>query len=278
MPELPEVEVTKQGIEPHVLGKKVTGVTIYDGRLRWPVPKNLEKILTGKQVSHIRRRGKYLLFRMNDGYLIIHLGMTGVLRVLNTSDPIKKHDRIEIQFGKKILRLHDPRKFGAVLWASDEEGEIENHPLIAKLGVEPFSEDFSKEKAGQHLYQHAKGRQVAIKQWLLAGQAVVGVGNIYCSESLFLAGIHPAMAAGKLSKPKAEKLAHSIKDTLSLAIKAGGSSLKDFVNSEGDPGHFMLQTKVYDRAGLPCVTCKTPIKQIVQGQRSTYFCPNCQKK
>ncbi len=278
MPELPEVEVTKRGIEPHVLGKKVTGVTIYDGRLRWPVPKNLEKILKGKKVSVISRRGKYLLFRAEDGYLIIHLGMTGVLRVLNPSDEVKKHDRVEIHFGKKVLRLHDPRKFGAVLWASDEDGEIERHPLIAKLGVEPFSEEFSKEKAGHHLYQHAKGRQVAIKQWLLAGQAVVGVGNIYCSESLFLAGIHPAMSAGKLSKPRAEKLADSIKDTLSRAIKAGGSSLKDFVNSEGDPGHFMLQTKVYDRAGLPCVKCKTPIKQIVQGQRSTYFCPDCQKK
>ena len=278
MPELPEVEVTKQGVEPHVLGKKVTGVTIYDGRLRWPIPQNLETILKGKKVSHISRRGKYLLFRVEDGYLIIHLGMTGVLRVLNPSDAVKKHDRIEIHFGKKVLRLHDPRKFGAVLWSSDEDGEIENHPLIAKLGVEPFSGDFSKEKAGQHLYQHAKGRQIAIKQWLLAGQAVVGVGNIYCSESLFLAGIHPVMAAGKLSKPRAEKLAESIKDTLNRAIKAGGSSLKDFVNSEGDPGHFMLQTKVYDRAGLPCVKCKTPIKQIVQGQRSTYFCPNCQKK
>jgi len=278
MPELPEVEVTKQGIEPYIQGKTVTGVNIYDGRLRWPVPKNLEKILSGQKVAQIKRRGKYLLFRMDDGHLIIHLGMTGVLRLHKPSDELKKHDRIEILFGQRVLRLHDPRKFGAVLWASDESGEIEKHPLIAKLGVEPFSDDFNDEKAGLHLYQHAKGRQISIKQWLLAGQAVVGVGNIYCSESLFSAGIHPQMAAGKLSLPRAEKLALAIKDTLQRAIKAGGSSLKDFVNSEGDPGHFMLQTKVYDRAGLPCRVCQTNIKQIVQGQRSTYFCPKCQKR
>jgi formamidopyrimidine-DNA glycosylase len=204
--------------------------------------------------------------------------MTGVLRLLKPSDELKKHDRIEIFFGKQVLRLHDPRKFGAVLWASDESGEIEKHPLIAKLGVEPFSDEFNDESAGQHLHQHAKGRQIAIKQWLLAGQAVVGVGNIYCSESLFSAGIHPEMPAGKLTLPRAKKLASAIKETLSKAIKAGGSSLKDFVNSHGDPGHFMLQTKVYDRVNLPCRVCKTPIKQIVQGQRSTYFCHKCQKR
>ncbi len=278
MPELPEVEVTKQGVEPHVVGKTVTSVAIYDGRLRWPVPANLKKLLVGKKLSQIKRRGKYLLFRMEDGYLLIHLGMTGVLRVANPKDELKKHDRVEIAFGQKLLRLHDPRKFGAVLWAADEDGEIERHPLIAKLGVEPFSDDFSEEKAGPHLFEHARGRQISIKQWLLAGQTVVGVGNIYCSESLFLAGIHPEMPAGKLSKPRAALLASAIKDTLSRAIKAGGSSLKDFVNSDGNPGHFMLQTKVYDRFGLPCVKCKAPIKQIVQGQRSTYFCSKCQKK
>jgi formamidopyrimidine-DNA glycosylase len=278
MPELPEVEVTKQGIEPFIRGKAITGVIIHDGRLRWPIPKNLEKILLGQKVSQIKRRGKYLLFRMDDGHLIIHLGMTGVLRLLKPSDELKKHDRIEIFFGKQVLRLHDPRKFGAVLWASDESGEIEKHPLIAKLGVEPFSDDFSDACAGQHLHQHAKGRQIAIKQWLLAGQAVVGVGNIYCSESLFSAGIHPEMPAGKLTLPRAKKLASAIKETLSKAIKAGGSSLKDFVSSHGDPGYFMLQTKVYDRVNLPCRVCKAPIRQIVQGQRSTYFCQKCQKR
>lgn len=278
MPELPEVEVTKQGIEPYIQGQKVTDVKIYDGRLRWPVPKNLAKILIGQKVHQIKRRGKYLLFRMDDGHLIIHLGMTGVLRVMTSKDELKKHDRVEIAFGKKLLRLHDPRKFGAVLWSPDEDGEIEKHPLIAKLGVEPFSDEFSGDRAGYLLYEHAKGRQIAIKQWLLSGQAVVGVGNIYCSESLFMAGIHPEMPAGNLTLPRAKKLAESVKDTLSRAIKAGGSSLKDFVDSHGDPGHFMLQTKAYDRAGLPCVQCNTPIKQITQGQRSTYFCSKCQKK
>ena len=278
MPELPEVEVTKQGIEPHIKGRKVTAIHIYDGRLRWPVPKNLEKILIGQKLSQIKRRGKYLLFRFDEGHLIIHLGMTGVLRIMSPSDELKKHDRVEIQFGKTILRLHDPRKFGAVLWASDEDGEIDHHPLLCKLGVEPFSEEFNDVNAGKHLYAFSRKRTVSIKQWLLSGQAVVGVGNIYCSESLFDAGIHPEMLVGRLSLPRAKLLADSIKKILSKAIQAGGSSLKDFVNSDGEPGHFMLQTKAYGRAGLPCVVCKAPIKQLVQGQRSTYFCSKCQKK
>jgi len=278
MPELPEVEVTKQGIEPHIQGKKVTAVRIYDGRLRWPVPKNLEKVLLGQKLHQIKRRGKYLLLRFDEGHLIIHLGMTGVLRIMSASDELKKHDRVEIQFGKKFLRLHDPRKFGAVLWSSDEDGEIDHHPLLLKLGVEPFSDDFNELNAGKHLYDHSRKRSVSIKQWLLSGQAVVGVGNIYCSESLFDSGIHPEMATGRLSSSRAEMLAASVRKILNKAIKAGGSSLKDFVNSDGEPGHFMLQTKVYGRAGLPCVVCKAPIKQIVQGQRSTYFCSKCQKK
>ena len=278
MPELPEVEVTKQGIEPHIQGKKVTAVHIYDGRLRWPVPKNLEKILVGQKIHQIKRRGKYLLLRFDDGHLMIHLGMTGVLRVMTASDELKKHDRVEIQFGKKILRLHDPRKFGAVLWSSDEDGEIDHHPLLLKLGVEPFSDEFNESRAAKHLHECSRRRSISIKQWLLSGQAVVGVGNIYCSESLFDAGIHPEMSAGRLSLPRAELLAGSVKKILTQAIKAGGSSLKDFVNSDGEPGHFMLQTKVYGREGMPCVVCKSPIKQISQGQRSTYFCSKCQKK
>jgi formamidopyrimidine-DNA glycosylase len=278
MPELPEVEVTKRGIEPYLVNQKVTAVKIYDGRLRWPVLKNLDQILLGQKIFEIKRRGKYLLLRMDEGHLIIHLGMTGVLRILSPRDELKKHDRVEIGVGKKILRLHDPRKFGAVIWAPDESGEIENHPLIKKLGVEPFSDDFNEEHAAKHLYEHAKGRHIAIKQWLLSGQAVVGVGNIYCSESLFLAGIHPEMSAGKLSLMRAGRLAKAVKETLARAIDAGGSSLKDFVNSEGSPGYFLMQTKVYGRAGEPCLDCGENIKQIVQGQRSTYYCPKCQRR
>jgi len=278
MPELPEVEVTRLGIAPHLEGRKVSSVKIIDGRLRWPVPASLSKSLPGQKVHAIERRGKYLLLEMDTGYLLIHLGMTGTLRVLPSSDPLKIHDRVTLEFGKLSLRLHDPRKFGAVLWHPKSKGPIEGFALLQKLGVEPFSPEFAGELGTEILYQTSRKRSVAVKQFLLAGQAVVGVGNIYCSESLFEAGIHPAKAAGKLTRPLCSRLAESVRLILKKAIAAGGSSLKDFVNSDGDPGHFMVQTKVYDRKGLPCKVCKAPISQIVQGQRSTYFCPQCQKR
>ena len=278
MPELPEVEVTRLGIQPHLEGRKVSAVQVIDGRLRWPVPSNLTKILPGQKVNSIKRRGKYLLLEMETGYLLLHLGMTGTLRVLPSSEPLKIHDRVTFEFGKLSLRLHDPRKFGAVLWHPKSKGPVENYPLLLKLGVEPFYPEFSGELGAEVLYQHSRGRSVAVKQFLLAGQAVVGVGNIYCSESLFEAGIHPAKAAGKLTRPQCARLAAAVRLILKRAIDAGGSTLKDFVNSEGDPGHFMVQTKVYDRKDQPCKVCKAPIKQIVQGQRSTYFCAQCQKR
>ena len=278
MPELPEVEVTRLGVSPHIKGLKITNAIVHDGRLRWPVPKNLKKILLGQMVHDVRRRGKYLLFVLDDGHLLIHLGMTGVLRVIDVAEPPKPHDRVEILFGDVALRLNDPRKFGAVLWVPFSDGEIENHPLLAKLGVEPLSKEFSETRAPQVLYSHARGKTVAVKQWLLSGSAVVGVGNIYCSESLFEAGIHPQMQAGRLTLPKAKRLADAIRAVLRKAIRKGGSSLRDFVNAQGEPGHFMMHTHVYDRAGLPCHVCGSTIKQIVQGQRSTYFCPKCQKK
>jgi formamidopyrimidine-DNA glycosylase len=278
MPELPEVEVTRLGIAPHLEGRKLSAVKVLDGRLRWPVPANLPKILPGQRVGSITRRGKYLLLEMDAGYLLIHLGMTGTLRVLPSNEPLKLHDRVTLEFGKLSLRLHDPRKFGAVLWHAKTKGPIEKNALLQKLGVEPFSAEFADELGAQVLYQSSRKRTIAVKQFLLAGQAVVGVGNIYCSESLFEAGIHPAKAAGKLTRPQCARLADAVRLILKKAIDAGGSSLKDFVNSAGDPGHFMVQTKVYDRKGLPCKVCKTPIVQIVQGKRSTYFCPQCQKR
>ena len=278
MPELPEVEVTRLGIAPHLEGRRVSAVKIIDGRLRWPVPSNLNTLLSGQKVLGIERRGKYLLMEFDAGYLLLHLGMTGTLRVLPSSDPLKTHDRVTFEFGKLSLRLHDPRKFGAVLWHPKSKGPIENYALLQKLGVEPFSSEFEGELGADVLYQCSRKRSVAVKQFLLAGQAVVGVGNIYCSESLFEAGIHPAKAAGKLTRPQCSRLAAAVRSILKKAIAAGGSTLKDFVNSEGDPGHFMVQTKVYDRKDQPCKVCKTPIKQIVQGQRSTYFCPQCQKR
>jgi formamidopyrimidine-DNA glycosylase len=278
MPELPEVEVTRLGIAPHLEGRKVSAVKVLDGRLRWPVPSNLPRILSGQKVRSIARRGKYLLLEMDTGHLLIHLGMTGTLRVLPSSDPLKLHDRVTFEFGKLSLRLHDPRKFGAVLWHANTKGPLEKNTLLQKLGVEPFSDEFAGELGADVLYETSRKRSIAVKQFLLAGQAVVGVGNIYCSESLFEAGIHPAKAAGKLTRPQCSRLANAVRLILKKAIAAGGSSLKDFVNSEGDPGHFMVQTKVYDRKDLPCKVCKTPIVQIVQGQRSTYFCPQCQKR
>jgi formamidopyrimidine-DNA glycosylase len=278
MPELPEVEVTRLGIQPHLEGLRVSAVKIIDGRLRWPVPSNLNALISGQKVLGIERRGKYLLMEFDTGYLLLHLGMTGTLRVLPSGDPLKLHDRVTFEFGKLSLRLHDPRKFGAVLWHPKSRGPIEGNALLQKLGVEPFSAEFAGELGTEVLYQCSRKRSVAVKQFLLAGQAVVGVGNIYCSESLFEAGIHPAKAAGKLTRPQCSRLATAVRLILKKAIAAGGSSLKDFVNSEGDPGHFMVQTKVYDRKDQPCKVCKTPIKQIVQGQRSTYFCPQCQKR
>jgi formamidopyrimidine-DNA glycosylase len=278
MPELPEVEVTRLGIQPHLEGLRVSAVKIIDGRLRWPVPSNLNALISGQKVLGIERRGKYLLMEFDVGYLLLHLGMTGTLRVLPSGDPLKLHDRVTFEFGKLSLRLHDPRKFGAVLWHPKSKGPIEGNALLQKLGVEPFSPEFAGELGSEVLYQCSRKRSVAVKQFLLAGQAVVGVGNIYCSESLFEAGIHPAKAAGKLTRPQCSRLATAVRLILKKAIAAGGSSLKDFVNSEGDPGHFMVQTKVYDRKDQPCKVCKTLIKQIVQGQRSTYFCPQCQKR
>jgi len=278
MPELPEVEVTRLGIQAHLEGRRISGLDVLDGRLRWPVAKNLATILRGQQVHAIERRGKYLLFCLDQGYLLIHLGMTGVLRILPTIELPKPHDRVIFYFGPMSLRLHDPRKFGAVIWHPNNKGPVALNPLLSKLGVEPMSADFAGRAAAELLYRASRGRKIAVKQFLLAGQAVVGVGNIYCSESLFEAGIHPAKAAGRLTRPNCARLAVAIRAVLTRAIKAGGSSLRDFVNSAGEPGHFMMQTKVYDRRDQACRVCQTPIRQIVQSQRSTYYCPVCQKR
>jgi formamidopyrimidine-DNA glycosylase len=278
MPELPEVEVTRLGIQPHLEGQIVTRVNVIDGRLRWPVPNNLSKLLTGQEIEQIGRRGKYLLLKMTHGHLIVHLGMTGVLRVLPNSDPLKPHDRVVIHFDEISLRLHDPRKFGAVLWHPFSSGDVLAHPLIQKLGPEPFEGSFAGQLGADRLYQYSRKRTISVKAFLLAGQAVVGVGNIYCSESLFEAGIHPRLPAGKLTRAQCQRLAQAVRKVLKKAIQAGGSSLRDFVDAHGEPGYFMMQTKVYDRADQPCRVCQTRIRQIVQGQRSTYFCPVCQKR
>ncbi|AOK30639.1 formamidopyrimidine-DNA glycosylase [Burkholderia singularis] len=274
MPELPEVEVTRRGIEPFVAGRCVKRVDVRTTMLRWPVPADLADLLKAREVRGVTRRGKYLLFEVDAGWFIVHLGMTGTLRVLPTGKPPapEKHDHVDWIFDEFVLRFRDPRRFGAVLWHPRDAGDVSAHPLLASLGVEPFSQAFS----GALMHVRTRGRTVSVKQALLAGDIVVGVGNIYASESLFRAGIRPTVAAGRVSLPRYERLADAVRATLADAIDRGGSTLRDFVGSSGESGYFQLDCFVYDRAGKPCRVCGTPIRQIVQGQRSTYFCPNCQ--
>jgi formamidopyrimidine-DNA glycosylase len=270
VPELPEVEVTRRGIAPQVAGRRISAVAVREPRLRWPVPHAVRK-LAGRTVLAIRRRGKYLLFDCGDGHLIVHLGMSGSLRVLPAGTPPQKHDHFDLVLGDRLLRLRDPRRFGAVLWTAQD---VAAHPLLAHLGVEPLSRKF----APARLHLLTRGQRISIKQFLMDGRRIVGVGNIYASESLFRAGIHPLTPARRLSLERCAALSCAIKDTLRSAIRAGGSSLRDFVGADGVAGEFQLRTWVYDRAGLPCRRCGTPIKRLVQGARATYFCPGCQKR
>jgi len=271
MPELPEVETTRRGIAPHLVGRKISSVVIRHHGLRWPVPKTLTKILPGQKIHAVTRRAKYLLVACDSGWLILHLGMSGSLRVLPHNTPPEKHDHFDLLLESgELLRLRDPRRFGAVLWT---ETDPERHPLLASLGVEPLAPDFT----GQWLYERSRGRNTAIKLFLMDSKIVVGVGNIYANEALFRAGIRPQTPAGRISRPRYERLVEVIKETLQDAIAAGGSSLRDFVNSQGKPGYFQQQYFVYGRTDEPCRRCSTPIRQIRQGQRSTFFCPICQK-
>lgn len=281
MPELPEVETTRRGLLPKVQGGRIATVTVRDRRLRWPIPKNLATKLAGKTVIDIARRGKYLLWdcrvanglRGQRGYLLSHLGMSGSLRLVNSNEGgqlPEKHDHLDIGFDHGItVRYTDPRRFGAMLWIA---GAAPTHPLLERLGPEPLSEHFS----GAHLHAAAKGRSVSIKEFIMNSQVVVGVGNIYASEALYCAGIHPKRAAGKMSHTRFDRLAATIKLTLQKAIDAGGSSLRNYVQASGELGYFQVSALVYDRDGLPCRHCHTPIRTIRQGQRSTYYCPQCQ--
>jgi len=274
MPELPEVEVTRRGIEPYVAGRYIQCVEVRAAALRWPVPAGLPALLASQRVDKVERRGKYLLFETARGWFIVHLGMTGTLRVLrHVAEPPAKHDHIDWVFDAFTLRFRDPRRFGAVLWHPREAGDVLAHPLLAQLGVEPFAPEFT----GALMYRRTRGRKVSIKQVLLAGDVVVGVGNIYASESLFHAGIRPATPAGRISQARYERLAEAVRQTLAAAIEKGGSTLRDFIGSDGAAGYFQLDYFAYDRAGLPCRVCGALIKQIVQGQRSTYFCSHCQR-
>jgi formamidopyrimidine-DNA glycosylase len=271
MPELPEVETTLRGIKPHVLHQTINKIVVRQHQLRWPIPSEISEIVSNQPITQLARRAKYLLLTTPIGTLILHLGMSGSLRIVGKSTEAKKHDHVDIELAnEKILRLTDPRRFGALLWAAEALSE---HALLKHLGPEPLEESFS----GNHLWQQARGKKVAVKTFLMNNKIVVGVGNIYATEALFMAGIHPKLAAGKISLARFEKLATAIKKILTAAIKQGGTTLKDFVDSEGKPGYFKFQLKVYGRAGLNCMTCKTKLTGIRQGQRSTVYCSRCQK-
>jgi formamidopyrimidine-DNA glycosylase len=270
MPELPEVEVTRRGLAPQLAGRVISGVAVREPRLRWPVPRDVLS-LAGRTLKAIHRRGKYLLLDCGDGHLILHLGMSGSLRVLPPGTPPGKHDHVDLLFGDRLLRLRDPRRFGAVLWT---QGEVSAHPLLAHLGVEPLSRSLTAAR----LHALTRGHRTAIKNFLMDGRRIVGVGNIYASESLFRAGISPRMPAHRLTLDRSKRLVAAIKTTLHTAIRAGGSTLRDFVGSDGGAGYAQQRHYVYDRAGKRCRRCRTPIRHLLQGQRSTYYCPTCQKR
>ncbi|SDH61702.1 MULTISPECIES: bifunctional DNA-formamidopyrimidine glycosylase/DNA-(apurinic or apyrimidinic site) lyase [unclassified Duganella] len=279
MPELPEVEVTRRGVAPHVEGRIVRSVVLRRAGLRWPFPPALPQLLAKRQVLHTGRRGKYLLLHFEHGTLIIHLGMSGHLRVLAPGLAPEKHDHFDLevegQDGKdsQVLRMKDPRRFGAVLWHDAADGALEHHVLLRELGVEPLEDGFS----GKLLYDQTRQRSAPVKQVLMAGDIVVGVGNIYASESLFRAGINPKTPAKRISLARYEKLAQAVREILAEAIVQGGSTLRDFISVNGQSGYFQQTYFVYDRTGKPCRVCAAPIRQIKQGQRSTFYCVNCQK-
>jgi len=270
MPELPEVETTLRGIEPHLLNQRVARVTVRDPRLRWPVPVEVCRA-EGQSFTGLQRRGKYLLLQLQHGGLIVHLGMSGSLRIVQHATPPEKHDHIDVELENGVLlRFNDPRRFGAFLWV---DGDMQSHELLRNLGPEPLSDAFTAD----YLYQGSRKRSVAIKNFIMNGHVVVGVGNIYASEALFMAGIHPQRAAGRVSRQRYEGLVAAIRDVLSRAIRRGGTTLRDFVNSDGAPGYFAQELLVYDRAGSDCLQCGSAIRQKVIGQRSSYYCPACQR-
>ena len=276
MPELPEVEVTRRGIAPHVEGRTVTGVVMRRSGLRWPFPPDLPALLAGRRIESTGRRGKYLLIRFAHGTLIVHLGMSGHLRMLEPGVPAQKHDHFDLELGPQVMRFTDPRRFGAVLWHANEDGDIAEHMLLRSLGVEPL-DTLGASGLAQLLHRQTRTRSAAIKQVLLAGDIVVGVGYIYSCESLFMSGIHPNTAARRISLPRYQKLATAIQQVLAAAISQGGSSLRDFIGADGSSGYFQQSYFVYDREGAPCRQCGTSVRRIVQGQRSTFYCVRCQR-
>lgn len=270
MPELPEVETTRRGLVPRVVGHRIRDVVVRDPRLRWPVPRDLAARLRGVRVRSIARRGKYLLFDCGEGHLLVHLGMSGRLTVVPPDRPVRRHDHVDLALDSgEVVRLNDPRRFGAMLWVRDPS----RHPLLDGLGIEPFDEAFG----GRYLHERARARRVPVKQFLMDSRIVTGVGNIYANEALFAAGIHPARAAGRISRDRYERLAAAVRATLERALAAGGSTLRDFVGAGGEPGHFQLEYAVYGRAGEPCPACGAPVRATRQAGRSSFHCASCQR-
>lgn len=270
MPELPEVETTCRGIRRVVAGKRIARVVVRDPRLRWRVPTGLARALNGQVVQDVERRAKYLIFRTQTGSMLLHLGMSGSLRVVDAALPAQKHDHMDFVLeGGRALRFRDPRRFGSVHWTVADPLE---HRLLRHLGPEPLGRDFS----GAYLYRRAAGCRQSVKTFIMDSRVVAGIGNIYANEALFAARIHPARAAGRISPERYQLLARSIQRVLRAAIRRGGTTLRDFVNDAGEPGYFHLRLKVYDRAGRPCRRCGAVLRAIRTGQRSTFYCPACQ--
>ena len=270
MPELPEVETTRRGLEPHLVGARIAAFDVREARLRWPVPAELVERLVGQRVSAIRRRSKYLLIDVDGGSALVHLGMSGSLRFDAEADPRRTHDHLQLRLETGLLlRYNDPRRFGCWLW----QPAGETHPLLSRLGPEPFSEDFDANR----LWRLSRGRQSAVKNFLMDPAIVVGVGNIYASEALFRAGIDPRRAAGRVALARYQRLAEVVRTVLGEAIDQGGTTLRDFLRPQGTPGYFAQSLNVYDRAGAACRRCATPIRRVVLGQRASFYCPQCQR-
>lgn len=270
MPELPEVEITRRGIEPYVKDQCVTQVVIRQHHLRWPIPAEITR-LQGQTVCKLTRRGKYILLHTDAGVALIHLGMSGSLRIVEQGMEPRKHDHFDLVLENgRVVRYHDPRRFGALLWTEEDP---QHHALLRELGPEPLADGFD----GDYLYRLSRTRTVSVKEFIMNARIVVGVGNIYANEALFLAGIDPRRAAGRISRERFLKLAECIRHVLAYAIECGGTTLRDFVREDGTPGYFQLELKVYGRTGQPCAICRKPLKHLVIGQRSSWFCPICQR-
>jgi formamidopyrimidine-DNA glycosylase len=270
MPELPEVETTRRGIEPYVQGQRITSVRIRQPKLRWPIPPEISA-LEGQRVNQLTRRGKYILLHTDAGVALLHLGMSGSLRIVEPDMEPRKHDHFDLLLESgKAVRYHDPRRFGALLWTQDDPLQ---HELLRDLGPEPLEDGFD----GDYLFLQSRSRTVCVKDFIMNAHIVVGVGNIYANEALFLAGIDPRRSAGRVSRERYLKLADGIRQILTYAIERGGTTLRDFVREDGSPGYFQLELKVYGRTDQACTVCQGNIRRVAQGQRSSWFCPVCQR-